>query len=142
MQLNVYIYYTLLIGVCLAAFAWGSSEHKKSVIACSIASIASSLVAMNHSWNYLSFHLFAIDLLLLIYFYHRSMVTEFYWPYWTTAWQLVSVFGHIQRYLFINILPESYSILVRFMSYSILLLIFLSIFVRFSSNYGFKEQEN
>jgi hypothetical protein len=128
MQWNVYFYYIFIVGVALIVFSKGDNELKYTIIACIVASLASSISAMNHKWDFLSFYLFTIDSLLLIFFWYISIVTRSYWPYWVTGWQLISVLGHIQRYLFPEILPEPYSMLTRLMSYMIIILIFVSCF--------------
>src|SRR3546814_8365513 len=56
-------------------------------------------------------------------FWFIAMRTQSFWPYWITGWQLIAIFGHIQKLMFSEILARPYSLLSVYISYPILLLI-------------------
>src|SRR3546814_3448044 len=64
-----------------------------------------------------------IDVLVLMSFWFIAMRTRSFWPYWITGWQLIAIFGHIQKLMFSEILARPYSLLSVYISYPILLLI-------------------
>ncbi|SNT03373.1 hypothetical protein [Sphingopyxis indica] len=68
-------------------------------------------------------NIFAIDLIALASFWLIALKTRRFWPYWITGWQLIAIFGHLQKLMFVEILARPYALLSMYISYPILFVI-------------------
>ncbi|WP_236659886.1 hypothetical protein [Sphingopyxis jiangsuensis] len=120
---SIAIYYTvLLVTVAVAAKRGGPLERWAAYTAL-IASILTSVLAPFPTWTDIETNIFIIDVLVLLSFWFIALKTQRFWPYWITGWQLISIFAHIQKMMFSEILARPYSLLSIYISYPILLLI-------------------
>src|SRR3546814_1607258 len=60
---------------------------------------------------------------VLLSFWYIAWHSDRFWPYWITGWQLIGIFGHIQKFLFIEILARPYSLLSIYIAYPMLFVI-------------------
>ena len=117
------IYYAgLLITVAVAIRRGGPFERWAAYTAL-IASVLTTAVTPFPTWTNIEVNIFIIDVLVLMSFWFIAMRTQSFWPYWITGWQLIAIFGHIQKLMFAEILARPYSLLSVYISYPILLLI-------------------
>ena len=56
-------------------------------------------------------------------FWVIALKTQRFWPYWITGWQLIAIFGHVQKLMFSEILARPYALLSMYISYPILFVI-------------------
>ena len=64
-----------------------------------------------------------LDIVALASFWFIALKTNRFWPYWITGWQLIAIFGHVQKLMFSEILARPYELLSMYISYPILFLI-------------------
>src|SRR3546814_17594697 len=74
----------------------------------------------NPQWEHVETNIFVIDLIALVSFWVIALKTQRFWPYWITGWQLIAVFGHLQKLMFAEILPRPYALLSSYIYYPIL----------------------
>jgi hypothetical protein len=118
-----WIYYLVLAVTVFAAFARGARTEKWGAATALFGSLASTVIALNQSWNALMLELFVVDIAVLAGFWWLAINSRRYWPYWVTGWQLVAVLIHFQRALFADILPEPYALMSMYLAYPMLALI-------------------
>lgn len=120
---TVAIYYgVLLLTVAVAVFRGGSLERWAAYTAL-IASVLTTIIVPNPKWTDIEYNIFAIDILALISFWLIALKTQRFWPYWITGWQLIAIFGHVQKLMFSEILERPYALLSIYISYPILFVI-------------------
>jgi hypothetical protein len=125
-MLSVVIYYVVLaITVAIAIWRGGPTERRAAYIAL-FASVLTTAVMPFPTWTNMESAIFVIDLGVLLSFWQIAMRSGKFWPYWITGWQLISILGHLQKLLFIEILPRPYSLLSIYISYPILLVIVIA----------------
>ena len=120
---SVAIYYIVLLITVAVAIRRGGPLERWAAYTALIASILTSAITPFPTWTDIEFNIFAIDVLVLLSFWFIAMRTQSFWPYWITGWQLIAIFGHIQKFMFSEILARPYSLLSVYISYPILLLI-------------------
>ena len=120
---SVAIYYTVLLITVAVAVRRGGPLERWAAYTALIASILTSAVNPFPTWHDIELNIFVIDLLVLASFWFIALRTQSFWPYWITGWQLIAIFGHIQKFMFSEILARPYSLLSVYISYPILLLI-------------------
>lgn len=120
---SVAIYYIVLLLTVAVAIRRGGPLERWAAYTALIASILTSAVNPFPSWNDIELNIFFIDVMVLLSFWFIAMKTQSFWPYWITGWQLIAIFGHIQKFMFSEILARPYSLLSVYISYPILLLI-------------------
>jgi hypothetical protein len=118
-----WIFYLVLAVTVLVAFTRGAPTEKWGAATALFGSAASTVIALNQSWNALMIELFIVDLAVLGGFWWLALTSHRYWPYWVTGWQLVAVLIHLQRALFEDILPEPYALMSMYLAYPMLALI-------------------
>ncbi len=120
---TVAIYYgVLLLTVAVAIFRGGALERWAAYTAL-IASVLTTIIVPNPKWTDIEYNIFAIDILALISFWVIALKTRRFWPYWITGWQLIAIFGHVQKLMFSEILERPYALLSMYISYPILFVI-------------------
>lgn len=119
----VAIYYSVLLITVAVAMKRGGPLERWAAYTALIASVCSTLVSPVPEWTNIEINIFAIDLIVLISFWYIAFKTERFWPYWIAGWQLIAIFGHIQKLMFSEILARPYSLLSIYISYPILLVI-------------------
>ena len=119
----VAIYYSVLLITVAVAMRRGGPLERGAAYTALIASVCSTLVSPVPEWTNIEINIFIIDLVVLISFWIIAFKTERFWPYWITGWQLIAIFGHIQKLMFSEILARPYSLLSIYVSYPILLVI-------------------
>ncbi|WP_052071892.1 hypothetical protein [Sphingopyxis sp. MWB1] len=120
---TIAIYYlVLLITVAVAIFRGGQLERWAAYTALA-ASLATTLLEPAPAWTNVEIDIFIIDILVLLVFWAIALKTQRFWPYWITGWQLISIFGHVQKMMFSEILAQPYALLSMYISYPILLVI-------------------
>lgn len=120
---SVAIYYVVLLITVAVAIRRGGPLERWAAYTALIASVLTSAVTPFPTWTHIELNIFVIDVLVLLSFWFIAMKTHSFWPYWITGWQLIAIFGHIQKYMFSEILARPYSLLSVYISYPILLLI-------------------
>lgn len=119
----VAIYYSVLLITVAVAMKRGGYLERWAAYTALIASVCSTLVSPVPEWTNIEINIFVIDLVVLISFWYIAFKTERFWPYWITGWQLIAIFGHLQKLMFSEILARPYSLLSIYISYPILLVI-------------------
>ncbi|WP_077148076.1 hypothetical protein [Sphingopyxis sp. KK2] len=119
----VAIYYSVLLITVAVAMRRGGPLERGAAYTALIASVCSTLVSPVPEWTNIEINIFIIDLVVLISFWIIAFKTERFWPYWITGWQLIAIFGHLQKLMFSEILARPYSLLSIYVSYPILLVI-------------------
>lgn len=120
---SVAIYYAVLLITVAVAIRRGGPLERWAAYTALIASILTTAAAPFPTWTNIEVNIFIIDVLVLMSFWFIAMRTQSFWPYWITGWQLIAIFGHIQKLMFSEILARPYSLLSVYISYPILLLI-------------------
>lgn len=120
---SVAIYYAVLLTTVAVAIRRGGALERWAAYTALIASVLTTVLTPFPTWTDIETNIFIIDLLVLASFWFISMKTQRFWPYWITGWQLIAIFGHIQKLMFSEILARPYSLLSIYISYPILLLI-------------------
>ena len=120
---SVAIYYAVLLITVAVAIRRGGPFERWAAYTALIASVLTTAVTPFPTWTNIEFNIFIIDVLVLMSFWFIAMRTQSFWPYWITGWQLIAIFGHIQKLMFSEILARPYSLLSVYISYPILLLI-------------------
>jgi hypothetical protein len=120
---NKIIYYIILISIVTFCIYFGERDEKIASVTALFASVLTTITTLNDDWADIHLSLVIIDFFALSAFWYISLTTKNFWPYWITGWQIVVILGHIQRALFVDILPSSYSMLSRLMAYPMLALI-------------------
>lgn len=116
-------YYAVLLTTVAVAMWRGGPLERWAAYTALLASVCTTLLAPNPDWSHIEYNIFAIDLVALASFWFIALKTQRFWPYWITGWQLIAIFGHIQKMMFPEILARPYSLLSIYISYPILLLI-------------------
>lgn len=133
----VVIYYIVLLITVAVAVRRGGPLERWAAYTALIASVLTSAVTPFPTWTNIEYNIFVIDLLVLASFWFIALRTHSFWPYWITGWQLIAILGHIQKFMFSEILARPYSVLSVYISYPILLLI---IYASGSSSHGKEAQ--
>jgi hypothetical protein len=120
---SVAIYYVVLLITVAVAIRRGGPFERWAAYTALIASALTSALTPFPTWTDIELNIFVIDVLVLLSFWYIALKTNSFWPYWITGWQLIAIFGHIQKYMFSEILARPYSLLSVYISYPILLLI-------------------
>ena len=120
---SVAIYYLVLLITVAVAIRCGGPLERWAAYTALIASVLTSALAPFPAWTDIELNIFAIDLLVLLSFWFIALKTQDFWPYWITGWQLIAIFGHLQKFMFAEILARPYWLLSVYISYPILLLI-------------------
>ena len=107
---SVAIYYAVLLITVAVAIRRGGPLERWAAYTALIASVLTTAVTPFPTWTNIEVHIFIIDGLVLV-------------SFWFTGWQLIAIFGHIQKLMFSEILARPYSLLSVYISYPILLLI-------------------
>ena len=102
---SVAIYYVVLFITVAVAIRRGGPLERWAAYTALIASVLTSAVTPFPTWTDIEFNIFVIDMLVLLSFW------------------LIAIFGHIQKFMFSEILARPYSLLSVYISYPILLLI-------------------
>lgn len=120
---SVAIYYVVLLITVAVAIRRGGPLERWVAYTALIASVLTSALTPFPTWTDIELNIFVIDMFVLLSFWFIAMRTQSFWPYWITGWQLIAIFGHIQKFMFSEILARPYSLLSVYISYPILLLI-------------------
>lgn len=120
---SVAVYYVVLLFTVAVAIRRGGPLERWAAYTALIASVLTSALTPFPTWTDIELNIFIIDMFVLLSFWFIAMRTRNFWPYWITGWQLIAIFGHIQKYMFSEILARPYSLLSVYISYPILLLI-------------------
>ncbi|BBB13784.1 hypothetical protein [Sphingopyxis sp. FD7] len=120
---SVAIYYVVLLITVAVAVRRGGPFERWAAYTALIASVLTTVVTPFPTWTNIEVNIFIIDVLVLLSFWFIALRTRSFWPYWITGWQLIAIFGHIQKLMFVEILARPYSLLSVYISYPILLLI-------------------
>lgn len=120
---SVAIYYLVLLTTVAVAIRRGGPFERWAAYTALIASVLTSVLTPFPTWTDIELNIFVIDVLVLLSFWFIALKTQSFWPYWITGWQLIAIFGHIQKFMFAEILARPYSLLSVYISYPILLLI-------------------
>lgn len=120
---SVAIYYLVLLITVAVAIRCGGPFERWAAYTALIASVLTSALAPFPAWTDIELNIFVVDLLVLLSFWFIALKTQDFWPYWITGWQLIAIFGHLQKFMFAEILARPYWLLSVYISYPILLLI-------------------
>ena len=115
-------YGILLLTVAVAMWRGGHLERWAAYTAL-LASVCTTVLAPAPDWSHIEYNIFAIDVIALASFWVIALKTNRFWPYWITGWQLIAIFGHLQKLMFSEILARPYALLSMYISYPILFVI-------------------
>lgn len=115
-------YGVLLLTVAVAMWRGGYMERWAAYTAL-LASVCTTVLAPAPDWSHIEYSIFAIDIIALASFWFIALKTQRFWPYWITGWQLIAIFGHLQKLMFSEILARPYALLSMYISYPILFVI-------------------
>jgi hypothetical protein len=132
---SVAIYYAVLLFTVAVAIRRGGPLERWAAYTALIASVLTTVVTPFPTWTNIEVNIFVIDVLVLMSFWFIALRTQSFWPYWITGWQLIAIFGHLQKLMFSEILARPYSLLSVYISYPILLLIIYA-----SGSYGRRNE--
>ncbi|WP_317153968.1 hypothetical protein [Sphingopyxis indica] len=116
-------YYAVLLLTVGVALARGGPLEKWAALTALVASVSTTIVSPAPQWTHVEVNIFAIDLIALASFWLIALKTRRFWPYWITGWQLIAIFGHLQKLMFVEILARPYALLSMYISYPILFVI-------------------
>lgn len=119
----VAVYYGVLLMTVAVAIRRGGILERWAAYTALIASVCTTIVSPAPLWTDIELNIFAIDLAVLASFWFIALKTQRFWPYWITGWQLIAIFGHLQKLMFSEILAHPYALLSMYISYPILLVI-------------------
>lgn len=122
-MLSIAIYYIVLLITVAVAICRGGQLERWAAYTALAASLATTALEPAPAWTDVEMDIFAIDIAVLFIFWAIALKTQRFWPYWITGWQLISIFGHVQKLLFSEILAQPYALLSMYISYPILLMI-------------------
>ncbi len=120
---TVATYYAVLLLTVGVAIARGGPLEKWAAFTALIASVCTTIASPAPQWTHIEFNIFVIDLIALVSFWLIALKTRRFWPYWITGWQLIAIFGHLQKLMFVEILARPYALLSMYISYPILFVI-------------------
>ncbi|WOF43580.1 hypothetical protein KNJ79_01025 [Sphingopyxis indica] len=120
---TVATYYAVLLLTVGVALARGGPLEKWAALTALVASVSTTIVSPAPQWTHVEVNIFAIDLIALASFWLIALKTRRFWPYWITGWQLIAIFGHLQKLMFVEILARPYALLSMYISYPILFVI-------------------
>lgn len=120
---TVAIYYGVLLLTVAVAVRRGGPLEKWAAFTAFIASVCTTILSPAPQWTDIEINIFVIDLVALASFWFIALRTQRFWPYWITGWQLIAIFGHLQKLMFSEILARPYALLSMYISYPILLVI-------------------
>ena len=101
----------------------GGPLEKWAAFTALLASVCTTILSPTPQWTDIEINIFVIDLVTLASFWFLAFRTQRFWPYWITGWQLIAIFGHLQKLMFSEILARPYALLSMYISYPILLVI-------------------
>ena len=119
----VAVYYGVLLITVVVAVRRGGILERSAAYTALIASACTTIMSPAPLWTDIEINIFVIDLVVLVSFWLIALKTERFWPYWITGWQLIAIFGHLQKLMFSEILAQPYALLSMYISYPILLVI-------------------
>lgn len=99
----------------------GASERMAALIALTASGLTSISAVTN--WRQFESAVFLIDFLVLVAFWFIVFRSRKFWPYWVTAWQLLTVMIHLETAAFPQTLVMAYGYMSMYMSIPIVLLI-------------------
>src|SRR3546814_13581833 len=114
---SVAIYYAVLLITVAVAIRRGGPFERWAAYTALIASVLTTAVTPFPTWTNIEVNIFIIDVLVLMSFWFIAMRTQSFWPYWITGWQLIAIFGHIQKLMLLEILARPYSLLSVYIYY-------------------------
>jgi hypothetical protein len=120
---TVAIYYGVLLLTLAVAMYRGGRLERWAAYTALLASVFTTIMAPAPKWTDIEINIFVIDLLALASFWVIALKTQRFWPYWITGWQLIAIFGHLQKFMFSEILARPYALLSMYISYPILFVI-------------------
>ncbi len=120
---TVVAYYGVLLITVAVAMKRGGHLERWAAYTALLASVFTTVLAPNPKWTDIEIHIFVIDVFALMSFWFIALKTKRFWPYWITGWQLIAIFGHVQKLMFSEILERPYALLSMYISYPILFVI-------------------
>lgn len=110
-------------GILLGIILGGRPERAAAVV--TMAAFLASAVVSNQTWDSLEWRILAIDTIALSVFWIISLTSNRFWPYWVTAFQLITVLVHLQMILS-EPLKWAYGMLSIYLSIPIVIIIGIS----------------
>ena len=120
---TVAVYYAVLLITIVVAVRRGGIFERWAAYTALIASVCTTIMSPAPLWTDIELNIFIIDLVVLASFWFIALKTDRFWPYWITGWQLIAIFGHLQKLMFSEILARPYALLSMYISYPILFVI-------------------
>lgn len=120
---TVAIYYAVLLLTVAVAMWRGGKLERWAAYTALLASVCTSVLSPQPDWSHIEYNIFAIDVIALASFWYIAFKTQRFWPYWITGWQLIAIFGHLQKLMFSEILARPYALLSMYIAYPILFMI-------------------
>ena len=120
---TVATYYAVLLLTVAVAMLRGGPLERWAAYTALIASVCTTVLAPAPEWTNSEATIFIIDIVALASFWCIALKTKRFWPYWITGWQLIAIFGHVQKLMFSEILAQPYALLSMYISYPILFVI-------------------
>ena len=120
---SITLYYIVLLVTVIVALRRGGPLERWAAYTALIASVCTTVLAPAPEWTNIEATIFIIDIVALASFWCIALKTKRFWPYWITGWQLIAIFGHVQKLMFSEILARPYALLSMYISYPILFVI-------------------
>lgn len=126
-MINKYIFWLLLLAICVYAFARGREDERFAALVCLFASIATAIVISPWTVRYSSVEtgVFLVDSATLAAFTLLALRSNRFWPLWVAGLQLTTSMSHFLKAIELGLPPQAYAAAERFWSYPILLIIII-----------------
>lgn len=120
-----YLFWLLLISICVYAFARGRSDERFAASVCLFASLATALVIgpLDERYATVENGVFLVDLATLGAFVLLALRSHRFWPLWIAGLQLTTSMAHFFKAVEIGLMPQAYATAERFWAYPILLIL-------------------
>jgi uncharacterized membrane protein len=119
------IFATLLVGCLAYAFARGGRPERVGVLILIVGSVLTVVAnsPLPHRYASVETGVLVVDVGVLLAYLALALLTDRYWPLWTTALQLLVVFAHLAKAADPEMLRNGYGFILAVWSYLQLLII-------------------
>ena len=127
--LTPYIYYLLLLAVCMTASRYGSRDEIIGVAIMLSASVLTTISSqyLGTDWTGLFTFIFCVDAASFLAFFSLSLSSERFWPLWVTAFQSVSVLIHFAATVAPELAPRALATGAAFWAWPMIAMLALGI---------------
>lgn len=118
-------------GILLGIFLGGRTEKLAATV--TMVAFSSSAIVSNQTWDSVEVSILAIDSIVLSIFWLIAMFSNRFWPYWITAFQLITVLVHVQM-IISEPLKWAYGMMSIYLSIPIVVIIGVSSLMHWERN--------